>query len=70
MKPGGAGNSFKVALTASFIVREAIHRWQNPEPILGLPMLLVAVWEQCDFVRRLKKSAMPTAGYAYAKNYI
>jgi integrase/recombinase XerD len=26
--------------------------------------------EQCDFVRRLKKSAMPSAGVAIAKNYI
>jgi hypothetical protein len=31
---------------------------------------LIGKGEQCDFVRRLKKSAMPSAGVAIAKNYI
>lgn len=36
-------NGFSLIAIAIFIVWEAIHRWQNPELILGLPMLLVAV---------------------------
>jgi cobalt-zinc-cadmium efflux system protein len=36
-------NGFSLIAIASFISWEAVHRWQNPEPILGLPMLLIAV---------------------------
>lgn len=36
-------NGLSLIAIASFIIWEAIHRWQNPEPILGLPMLLIAV---------------------------
>ncbi|WP_392534762.1 cation diffusion facilitator family transporter [Nostoc sp. C117] len=35
-------NGFSLIAIASFILWEAIHRWQNPEPILGLPMLFIA----------------------------
>ncbi len=36
-------NGLSLIAIASFIIWEAIHRWQNPEPILGLPMLLIAI---------------------------
>ncbi|ODG97968.1 cation transporter [Nostoc sp. KVJ20] len=36
-------NGFSLIAIANFIIWEAIHRWQNPEPILGLPMLFIAV---------------------------
>ncbi|WP_238553715.1 cation diffusion facilitator family transporter [Fortiea contorta] len=37
-------NGFSLIAIASFITWEAIERWQNPEPILGLPMLAIAVF--------------------------
>jgi cobalt-zinc-cadmium efflux system protein len=37
-------NGFSLIVIAIFITWEAVHRWQNPEPILGLPMLSIAVF--------------------------
>lgn len=36
-------NGFSLIAIASLITWEAVERWQNPEPILGLPMLAIAV---------------------------